>query len=77
MSRSLDTQYSGSNMRSTPQGSYKIQYHSNGPDADPIEIDFTPPWRRISLISGLEECLGVKMPTDLDSPETRKLLVSP
>ena len=57
------------------QGSFKIQYHSNGPDAPPVEIDFTPPWRRISLISGLEECLGVKMPTDLDAPETRQLLV--
>lgn len=26
------------------KGSYKIQYHADGPDADPIEIDFTPPW---------------------------------
>ena len=59
----------------TPQGSFKIQYHSNGPDAEPVEIDFTPPWRRISMISGLEELLNVKMPTDLDSPEARKMLV--
>lgn len=26
------------------KGSYKIQYHAEGPDKDPIEIDFTPPW---------------------------------
>lgn len=26
-------------------GSYKIKYHSNGIDKDPIEIDFTPPFR--------------------------------
>ena len=26
------------------KGSYKIQYHVDGPDKDPIEIDFTPPW---------------------------------
>jgi predicted short-subunit dehydrogenase-like oxidoreductase (DUF2520 family) len=26
------------------KGSYKIQYHADGPDAAPIEIDFTPPW---------------------------------
>ncbi|GAX83481.1 hypothetical protein CEUSTIGMA_g10906.t1 [Chlamydomonas eustigma] len=56
------------------KGSYKIQYHSNGPDADPIEIDFTPPWRRISMISGLEEILEVKFPADLDSAEARQLL---
>ena len=26
------------------KGSYKIQYHANGHDKDPVEIDFTPPW---------------------------------
>ncbi len=26
------------------KGTYKIQYHANGPDQDPVEIDFTPPW---------------------------------
>lgn len=26
-------------------------------------------------VSGLEECLGVKLPTDLESEETRQLLV--
>lgn len=26
-------------------GSYKIKYHANGLDNDPIEIDFTPPFR--------------------------------
>ena len=24
-------------------GGYKIKYHANGLDKDPIEIDFTPP----------------------------------
>lgn len=57
------------------QGSYKIKYHANGPDADPIEIDFTPPWRRISMVSGLEDVLGIKLPENLESPEARKLLV--
>ncbi|CAH1416350.1 unnamed protein product [Lactuca virosa] len=27
-------------------GSYKIKYHANGLDNDPIEIDFTPPFRK-------------------------------
>merc|ERR1719162_1233507 len=26
------------------RGSYKIQYHADGPEEEPIEIDFTPPW---------------------------------
>jgi lysyl-tRNA synthetase class 2 len=26
------------------KGSYKIQYHADGPDQPPVEIDFTPPW---------------------------------
>ena len=26
-------------------GGYKIKYHANGLDNDPIEIDFTPPFR--------------------------------
>lgn len=31
-------------------GSYKIKYHSNGLDKDPIEIDFTPPFRSLNFI---------------------------
>jgi len=27
------------------KGSYKIKYHANGVDKEPIEIDFTPPFR--------------------------------
>eukprot|EP00955_Chlamydomonas_euryale_P004987 53054-Chlamydomonas_euryale.AAC.3 len=57
------------------QGSYKIQYHANGADEPPIEIDFSPPWRRISMVSGLEEALNVKLPKDLSSPEARQMLV--
>lgn len=26
-------------------GGYKIKYHANGVDQDPVEIDFTPPFR--------------------------------
>lgn len=32
------------------KGSYKIQYHADGQDKPPVEIDFTPPWRRISMV---------------------------
>ncbi|PNW84838.1 hypothetical protein CHLRE_03g160500v5 [Chlamydomonas reinhardtii] len=57
------------------KGSYKIAYHPDGPEKPAIEIDFSPPWRRISMVSGLEECLKVKLPADLESEEARLLLV--
>jgi lysyl-tRNA synthetase, class II len=53
------------------KGSYKIQYHANGPEQEPIEIDFTPPWRRISMVKGLEEALGRSLPSDLTTEEAR------
>ena len=56
------------------KGSYKIQYHANGPDNDPIEIDFTPPWRRVSMIEELENVLEVSMPQDMYSEEARSFL---
>ena len=45
-------------------GSHKIKYHPNGPeDKDNIiEIDFTPPFRRIPMMKGLEEILGIELP---------------
>jgi lysyl-tRNA synthetase class 2 len=39
-----------------------------------IEIDFTPPFKRLSMISALEDKLKVKFPENLESEETRKLL---
>ena len=34
-------------------GSYKIKYHPSGPETEKeIEIDFTPPFKRISMIKG-------------------------
>jgi len=62
------------------KGSYKIQYHANGMDAPPVEIDFTPPFRRISMVSALEEALGAKIPGsdtgNLDTPEANAFLVA-
>ncbi|ETN61063.1 lysyl-tRNA synthetase [Anopheles darlingi] len=43
-------------------GSYKIKYHPEGPEGQEYEIDFTPPFKRISMISSLEEILKVKFP---------------
>jgi len=46
-------------------GDYKIQYHPGDDPQNPdkvYEIDFTPPFKRIPMMKGLEEALGVKMP---------------
>ncbi|GBG83745.1 hypothetical protein CBR_g37546 [Chara braunii] len=55
-------------------GSYKMKYHADGPAADPIEIDFTPPFRRMSMIADLEKAAGFKVPEDLSAEDTRKFL---
>jgi len=47
-------------------GGFKIQY-SPKPGAPEVEIDFTPPFKRISMMDGLEEAMGVKLPA-LDDP---------
>ncbi|KAI9320097.1 lysyl-tRNA synthetase [Dichotomocladium elegans] len=57
-------------------GTYKIQYHPEGPEGPVMDIDFTPPFRRVDMITTLEEKLNVKFPstTDLYSQETNKFL---
>jgi lysyl-tRNA synthetase class 2 len=57
-------------------GTYKIAYHMNGPDQAPVEIDFTPPFKRLSLIEDLEKATGKKfpIPTELSTPKSNKFL---
>nr|KAF6410176.1 hypothetical protein HJG63_007026 [Rousettus aegyptiacus] len=57
-------------------GSYKITYHPDGPEGQAYEIDFTPPFRRISMVEELEKSLGVKLPETklFETEETRKIL---
>ncbi|KAL3636060.1 hypothetical protein CASFOL_020607 [Castilleja foliolosa] len=57
-------------------GGYKIKYHANGYDQEPIEIDFTPPFRRIEMIEELEKIANLSIPKDLSSDEANKYLVS-
>ncbi|EEB13620.1 predicted protein [Pediculus humanus corporis] len=65
-----------SGMVKTIFGSYKIKYHPKGPDDEEVEIDFTPPFKRIYMIPALEEELKVKLPKpqDFGSPEANKVL---
>jgi len=56
-------------------GAYKVKYHpeGKGEGLPEIEIDFTPPFKRIPMIKGLEEVLGVKFP-DVNSDEANEFL---
>ncbi|KAJ4893394.1 Lysine--tRNA ligase [Raphanus sativus] len=56
-------------------GGYKIKYHANGYDKEPIEIDFTPPFRRIEMIGELEKVANLSIPKDLASEEANKYLI--
>ncbi|KAK7114799.1 lysine--tRNA ligase-like isoform X2 [Littorina saxatilis] len=55
-------------------GGYKVKYHPEGPEGEELEIDFTPPFRRLSLIKDLEKVLKVTFPaaTTFGTEETRK-----
>lgn len=62
-------------------GSYKITYHPDGKDGRVVEMDFSPPFKRISMVSGLEERLrrvledpNFNIPRDMESDSTRKFL---
>lgn len=57
-------------------GSYKITYHPDGPEGEAVEIDFTPPFKRVNMIPTLESVLKVKFPAadQLASAEANKFL---
>lgn len=65
-----------SGMVAAIKGTQKITYHPHGPDAAGVEIDFTPPYRRIRMIPTLEEKLHVRFPpaTELATDEGVKFL---
>jgi len=56
------------------KGSYKIQYHPDGPEGEAIEIDFTPPWRRVPMVEEIEKKAGVKLDREFASEPARKQL---
>ncbi|KAJ6637249.1 Lysine--tRNA ligase [Pseudolycoriella hygida] len=51
-----------SGMVKSIHGTYKIKYHPEGPEGPECEIDFTPPFKRVSMIKTLEEILKVQFP---------------
>jgi len=54
-------------------GGYKIKYAPK-PGMEEVEIDFTPPFKRISMMDGIEEAMGIKLP-ELDDPEIEPKLI--
>nr|GEZ21686.1 lysine--tRNA ligase, cytoplasmic-like [Tanacetum cinerariifolium] len=55
-------------------GGYKIVYHANGYDKEPIEIYFEHPFRRIDMIPELEKIANLSIPKDLANEEANKYL---
>ncbi|XP_068160658.1 lysine--tRNA ligase isoform X2 [Antennarius striatus] len=55
-------------------GGFKVTYHPDGPEGQAYEIDFTPPFRRVSMTRDLEKIMGVKFPPphSYNTDETRK-----
>lgn len=56
------------------KGSYKVEYHPDGPEGKAIEIDFKPPWRRISMVEEIEKKAGVKIGRDFGDAKVVKQL---
>jgi len=56
-------------------GDYKIVYHPNGPENESVMIDFTPPFRRVSMYEELAKKLKVKLPDpkNLGTEESRAI----
>jgi len=58
-------------------GTYIVKYNPEGPGTEKeYTMDFTPPFKRVSMMSGLEEVLGIQgqIPKDYSSEECRKFL---
>ena len=52
-------------------GSFKVQYHPVEDDPEKVlEVDFTPPFRRVHMVPELEKQLGVTFPpaTEFHTP---------
>ena len=55
-------------------GGYKVKYHPEGPDGKEVEIDFTAPWPRYSLVEEIEKRTGRQIPRDFEADSTRVFL---
>ena len=58
----LSVDVSGTGMVKSITGGTKITYHAEGLDGEAWEADFTPPFKKLDLMKGLEAELNVKLP---------------
>lgn len=61
-------------------GTYKVTYHpdqtDDGGKGEPVEVDFTPPFRRMSMLDELQKVLGVTFPEmDLNTEGIKEIKV--
>lgn len=58
-------------------GTYELTYHPDGKENKDTarKVNFKPPFARIPLVKGVEEALGIKLPENLESEETRLFLL--
>lgn len=70
----IETLLSG--MAKAITGSYMLKYHPLGPEGPEMEIDFTPPFKRIDMLQNLSETLNVQFPDpkDFETPEVNEFL---
>ncbi len=55
-------------------GSYQLAYREHQ-DKDPKIIDFTPPYKRLPFVAGLEHATKEKFPDDLTTTEANEFLI--
>jgi len=62
-----------SNMVKDITGSYIVKHHPKGLGSDEVvDIDFTPPWKRVPMLATLEQKVGETLPKDLTTPEANE-----
>ena len=54
---------------------FALKFNPNPQPPTQIEIDFTTPWKRISMIEGLEDVLKMKLPS-MDDPKVDEKLTA-
>lgn len=57
-------------------GSHVVKYHPQGAEGPEMEIDFTPPFKRVDMLQELSKALNVQFPDpkDFESPEVNQFL---
>lgn len=65
-----------SGMAKAITGSYLVKYHPQGPEGPEMEVDFTPPFKRVDMLKELSQALNVQFPEakDFETPAVNRFL---